>query len=272
MQIINGKAIAAELLEKLKALPVPKKFFAGIVIGDDPASESFQKLKQKTAARLGVDYRIYHLAPELGNDGLRKKIGRIGAQSTCGAVIVQFPLPAPLNKHYIANAIPHEKDPDVLSERSLGAFYANRNPALHPAAATVEEILLRTNFNPGEKKVAVVGPGFLIGKPVATWLTGRARDLYILDRGADFSILKTCDLVISGAGKIGLLTADMLREGAGVIDFSYSKNEEGNLVGDFDPSSPETEKLSFYTPTPRGTGPILVAKLFENFYKLNSKS
>ncbi len=271
MNVINGKAIAAEILGELKLLPKPEKFFAGIVIGDDPSSESFQKLKQRTTMDLGVDYRIYHLSPELGNDGLRKEIGRIGAQKTCGGVIIQFPIPEHLNKHYLVNAIPAEKDPDVLSERSLGAFYANRNPALHPAAATVEAILAHLDFDIKTKKVAVVGPGFLIGKPVATWLIGRSSDLYVLDRGADFSILKTCDLVISGAGKIGLLTPEMLKDDAGVIDFSYSKNEQGELVGDFDPSSPDVEKLSFYTPTPGGTGPILVAKLLENFYRLNSE-
>ena len=120
--IINGKQIASEILEELKKRPKPEKFFAGVLIGDDPASESFQKLKQKTAAELGIDYRIYRLSPELGNDGLRKEVGRISAQKTCGGGIVQLPLPEHINKHYILNVIPREKDVDVLGNGRLALF------------------------------------------------------------------------------------------------------------------------------------------------------
>src|SRR3990167_7853965 len=174
--IINGKQIASEILEELKKRPKPEKFFAGVLIGDDPASESFQKLKQKTAAELGIDYRIYRLSPELGNDGLRKEVGRISAQKTCGGVIVQLPLPEHINKHYILNVIPREKDVDVLGERALGAFYTGRNPVLPPAVGVVEEILSTSHWLLATSKVAVVGLGFLVGKPIATWLMGKCSE------------------------------------------------------------------------------------------------
>lgn len=279
LTVVDGKKIVAEVLERLKQKPVPKKFFAGVLIGDDPASESFQKLKQGVAKELGIDYRIYKLSPELGNDGLREEVGRMAKQKKCGGVIVQLPIPEGLNPHYIVNAIPAEKDPDVLGERALGAFYNGRGVAMHPAAATVAEILKQTKFELKGKKVAVVGPGTLIGKPVAVSLLGKVSDLYVLGRGADMSVLKTCDLVILGVGKAGLVTADMLKEGTLVIDFGYSvtgeKTASGKSVlrGDFDSSSlqPSTFNLLTYTSTPGGTGPILVSKLFENFYALNSE-
>ncbi|MBM3256911.1 MAG: bifunctional 5,10-methylenetetrahydrofolate dehydrogenase/5,10-methenyltetrahydrofolate cyclohydrolase [Candidatus Liptonbacteria bacterium] len=278
-QILDGKKIAGEVLVRLKSRPVPKQFFAGVLIGDDPASESFQKLKQGVARELGIDYGISKLSPELGDEGLREEVGRMAEEKNCGGVIVQLPLPEGLNPHYIVNAIPAEKDPDVLGERALGAFYNGSGVAVHPAAATVWEILKQTNFNLEGKKVAIVGPGTLIGKPVAVSLLGKVSNLYVLGRGSDMSLLKNCDLVILGVGKAGLVTPDMLKEGVGVIDFGYSPGEKLGvngkplLRGDFDSSDAALcdARLAFYTPTPGGTGPILVSKLFENFYALNSE-
>src|SRR3989344_4215348 len=276
--IINGKQIASEILEELKKRPKPEKFFAGVLIGDDPASESFQKLKQKTAAELGIDYRIYRLSPELGNDGLRKEVGRISAQKTCGGVIVQLPLPEQINKHYILNVIPREKDVDVLGERALGAFYAGRNPVLPPAVGTVDTVCRASGIKYQDTKIAVVGLGFLIGKPIATWLMGKAKEIMLLDKFSDLSVIKNADVVILGTGQAGLIKPEMLKDGVGVIDFGYTKDASGKLVGDFESSSLDstlnpsghTPRPGFYTPTPGGTGPILVAKLMENFYKLNS--
>ena len=268
--VIDGKKIAEELLSELKKKPIPQKFLAGVLIGKDLASESFQKLKEETAKKLGVDYRIYHLSDAESSDALRDEVGRIAMQKTCGGILVQLPIPAHLNKQYILNAIPKEKDVDVLGERAMGAFYADRGVILPPSVATVEEILKRVKFDLVGKTAAVVGPGFLIGRPIALWLMNRVRELFVLRRGSDYGVLKNADLVISGAGVAGLLKPEMLKHGAGVIDFSYSQNENQKLVGDLDVSALEAGALSFYTPTPGGTGPILVAKLLENCYTLNT--
>ncbi len=283
MIIIDGKKIASEILEELKKKPKPEKFLAGILIGNDPASESFQKLKQKTAVELGIDYRIYSLSANLKNDDLRAEVRKIAEQKTCGGVIVQLPLPEHINKHYILNVIPREKDVDVLGERALGAFYTGRNPVLPPAVGVVEKILEGTNYSLQTTSFAVIGLGFLIGKPVGTWLIGKAKEIMLLDKLSDLSTVKNADVVILGAGQAGLIKPEMLKDGAGVIDFGYSItqidaddtqiNADKKIVisGDFDTSSLSTQNssLAFYTPTPGGTGPILVAKLFENFYTLN---
>ncbi len=269
MIIIDGKAIGESIVDSLKTRPVPKKFFAGILIGNDPASASFQSLKKEMAERLGIDYRIYTLDPALGNDGLRKEVSRIAAQQTCGAVLVQLPVPAPINRHYIMNGIPRAKDVDVLSERALGAFYAHRNPVQPPVVEVVEEILKQLHYSIDDKVVAVVGLGYLIGRPIANWFMGRTKGLYLLSKGSDFDVLKKADLVVIGVGKTGLITPDMLKAGAGIIDFGYSTNETGKLSGDFDGSSLTADSsFAFYTPVPGGTGPILISKLLENFYVL----
>ncbi len=277
---IDGKTIAEELLAALKAKPKIKKFLAGILIGDDPASLSFLMQKQKVAEELGVDFRLYKLDADLGNDKLREEVGKIARLGNCGGALVELPLPAHLGRHYILNAVPREKDVDVLGERALGAYYAGRNWVFPPVAGTVEEVLRHVNFfseggsaSGGElkgKKVGIVGTGFLIGRPIVTWLMNKVEEIYVVHRGSDFSILKKADLVILGTGHPHLVTPDMVKNDAVVIDFGYGKMD-GKMCGDFDPDKlkDENEEIKInYTPVPGGAGPILIAKLFENFYTL----
>ncbi len=268
--VIDGRKIADELLQTLKAKQKTGKFLAGILIGDDPASLSFLMQKQKVAEELGVDFRLYKLDTSLGNDKLREEVGKIARLGMCGGALVELPLPAHLNRHYILNAVPREKDVDVLGERALGAYYAGRNPVLPPVAGAVDEILRRANSELKGKRVAIVGTGFLIGRPIVTWLMNRVEEIFVVHKGSDFSILKKADLVILGTGQPLLITPDMIREKAIVIDFGYGKID-GKMYGDFDASSLETGdcKLKIdYTPVPGGAGPILIAKLFENFFTL----
>jgi len=277
MNIVDGKKIAEGILKRLGAKPAPKKFLAAVLVGDDAGSISFLKQKEKAAEELGVDFRLYEFPSEIKNDELREEVRKIAGHKTCGGVIVQLPLPEHVNAQYVLNAIPREKDVDVLGERALGAFYANRNPVLPPAVGAVEEILKSLDYKLENKRVAVVGLGLLVGKPVSMWLMKKVGGLLLLHRGSDFSMLKSADFVISGVGKAGLIKPEMLAPGAGVIDFGYSTRTDADstrtnadkLVGDLDTSSSSLSSLSFYTPTPGGTGPILVAKVFENFYKLN---
>ena len=266
---IDGKIIAGDILSRLKSGPSPKKFLAGILVGDSTASKSFLAQKKKTAEELGVDFRIYEFPGDIKADTLRKEVFKIANHKTCGGIIVQLPLPGHINAQYILNVVPPGKDVDVLGERALGAFYAGRGILLPPSVETVEEILKKVPIDLGSSCVAVVGPGQLIGKPISIWFNGKARELLVLDKGSNFDLLKNADLVICGVGISGLIKKEMLKENAGVIDFGYGKNEEGKTSGDLDLTSVE-DYLYFYTITPGGTGPILVAKLLENFYKLNS--
>ena len=294
MQIIDGKAIAENILNKLKAQPMPKKFLGAVLVGDDKSSISFLKQKEKAAKELGVDFRLYQFPREIKNDELRREVGKIAAHKTCGGVIIQLPLPEQLNQYYILNAIPKEKDIDVLSERALGAFYAGRSEVLPPAVGTVEKIVENCQLKIENYSVAIVGLGLLVGRPVANWIMRRAKETILLRSVSDLTFLKQADLVITGVGSAGLITPEMLKDGAAVIDFGYGVLD-GKYSGDLDTRPLQIEncssadlsaeilmkaetlmkadkvKINFYTPTPGGTGPILVAKLFENFYKLNGK-
>jgi methylenetetrahydrofolate dehydrogenase (NADP+) / methenyltetrahydrofolate cyclohydrolase len=274
--VIDGRKIAKEILERLATEPRPDKFMAAVLVGEDKSSVSFLAQKEKIAKQLGIDFRWYRFPIDIKNDELRGEVGDIAKHKTCGGVIVQLPLPEHLNWYYVLNAIPPEKDVDVLGDRALGAFYAGRSRVLPPSVGVVEEVLksLGEHVEPDVAKftkleksaVAVIGLGLLVGRPISTWIMRRAKETFLLRSTSDLAILKQADLVISGVGKSGLITPEMLKDGAGVIDFGYDGG-----AGDFDGTT-ASAKVGFSTPTPGGTGPILVAKLFENFYKLNQNS
>ena len=133
--------------------------------------------------------------------------------------------------------------------------------------AVCEEICKQEQVVLKDKIVAVVGLGTLVGKPIAVWLMKKAKAVYALDQGSDINILHHADIVITGVGKAGLITADMVKSGTTVIDFGYSFDEDGKICGDFIDNA--IHEKGAYTPTPGGTGPILVAKLMENYFQLS---
>ncbi len=270
MEIIDGRKIAKKIIERLKQQEKPRKFFAAFFAGKDEVSLGFLKQKEKTAKELMIDFRVYKFGEDLDNDNLRREVYKISSLKNCGGVIVQLPLPEHINKYYILNTIPREKDVDVLGERAIGAFYNERNVILPPAVSTLSEILETCNLKLKTLRVAMVGLGFLVGKPISVWLMRKTKDLYLLRKGSDFGILKQADLVITATGEPGLIKPEMLKEGAGVIDFGCAVVDR-EIKGDLDVSRIQDSrfKIQFYTPTPGGTGPVLVTKIFENFYKLN---
>lgn len=270
MIIIDGKKIAGEIVAELKNRLKPEKFFAAILVGEEPASINFLRQKEKVALELGIDFRLYTLPTATTTDELRHEIARLAGPKQCGGCIVQLPLPGGVNKHYALNAIPKNKDLDILSEPALGSFYTGRNPITPPSVAVVQEILRRQDLPLRELRVVLVGAGFLIGKPVGLWLQSRVAQLTVLDSSIKDTKahLLDADVVISGVGKAHLFSARDLKDTAVVIDFGWDKFE-GKISGDFDASGAEEKNIA-YTPTPGGTGPVLVAKLLENFYILNS--
>lgn len=269
--VIDGTRIAEGIGARLAALPRPERFLAAILVGSDPAATSFLKKKASVARTLGVDFRLFRFPEMVSSDELRREVARIATYESCGGIVVQLPLPDHIDKRPVMNDIPPERDIDVLGERTVLAAKKGRRSAVPPPVGVIEAVLQEAGFVLESARVVIVGLGFLVGRPVATWMEGRSQELHTLDVGSDFSVLAHADLVISGTGSAGLIKPGALKAGAGVIDFGYA-HVGGKLVGDLDTSVPKhLERLSFYTPTPGGTGPILVMKLFENFFALNQK-
>jgi len=255
---IEGDKIAQQIITELKEQPQPTKRLVVVLVGDSEAAAAFIKRKEKTAQELGVDFQLREFETLITQEDLEGEITRLSNDSVVGGIIVQLPLPSKLDRAEVVAKIDLNKDVDNLTGEATV-------PA--PAVSVVQDILKEMGFDLSGKTVAVVGSeGFLVGQPVVRWLGDqslRINDLNI--KVADIetedlkSFLAEADLVISGVGKKDLINSEWLKEGAGVIDFGYPADLK--IAGD---------QLFFYTPTPNGTGPVLVAELFKNFYKLSN--
>ncbi len=265
--IIDCGSIAEHTLAELRARPRISAYCAALLSGDDPASERFVRQKEKTARSLGVDFRVSRFSGTNTTGALCDAIRAFAEDTVCGGIIVQLPLPPHVEGNRIIASIPSAKDVDQLNPVSREAGVINS-----PSVGTLVSILAHMHVDLQKllrQKCAVVGRGMLIGGPVAAWLEGKCSTLVSLDKGDDFGVLKEADIVVLGAGSPGCVNAAHLKRDALVVDFGYGRRENA-VSGDFDPRGAPSE-LS-YTPTPGGTGPVLVTELFRNFYDMNSKT
>lgn len=269
MVIVDGKNLAREILDGLKPFFSAKKTALAIVsVGANPAAASFIKEKSKAAGILGIEFLHFNFTSDVSNKFLRAEIGEIGKRDFIKGVVVQLPLPQKFNTQYLLNAIPVNKDPDLLNERSWGAFLTGCFKIMPPAAKTVKIILEKYGVVPQKKNCAVLGSGRLVGLPVANWLMQEKATVFILNELTKNpeKIIKKSDLVISGVGQPGLITKKMVKKGAVIIDFGYGQ-KNGKVEGDIDWKSIK-KRVALITPTPGGTGPLLVAVLFQNLRDL----
>jgi len=258
--LINGNEIAEKVLRELRKQTVPEKELAAILVGDDGASLSFLRKKAETAQLLGVKFKLYRFSDGLDQYELEKKVREIYERDDVGGVIIQLPLPARYDRVAVLNQIGIDKDIDVLNGET--------SKILAPAAATLERILAEIKFDPTGKNVAVIGSGLLIGRPIANWLMHQAKQVVVMNRGGyDSALVRCADLVVSGAGVPRLVKGQDIKHGAVVVDYGYGRDESDELSGDVDLKS-VAKVADWVTPTPGGTGPVVVAMLFSNFYKL----
>jgi methylenetetrahydrofolate dehydrogenase (NADP+)/methenyltetrahydrofolate cyclohydrolase len=258
--IIDGNTIAQKVLDELRLVPVPDKQLAAVLVGDDAASLSFLKQKQKTAESLSVKFVLYQLADTLSQEELVARVAAISADEKVGGMIVQLPLPKQYDRVAVLNAISIGKDVDVLNGEAT--------KVLAPAAAALKRVLKEINFDTTGKNAVVIGSGLLIGRPVVNWLADKTQSVSIINRGGyNAESLREADLVVTGTGVSGLVRGEHLKKGAVVIDFGYGRNAKGELEGDVDFESSK-DIASYLTPTRGGMGPIVVAMLFSNFYRL----
>lgn len=263
MIIVNGKDIAKRIFDDLRQKSTPQKQLVAICIGSDAATDSFLRQKEKMASLLGVSFQLYQFATTDSYDEVEDRIRSLCRAAEVGGLILQLPVPKRFDRDLLIAAIDPKKDVDNLTGRADVA---------PPTVRVVQEILSNENLKDVKLKslhdvtVAVIGKGFLVGWPIVRWLEeGIKREIFrVRLKTADIEtknleqFVHDADLVITGVGKEGLIQPEWLKAGAGVIDFGFPP----------DCAVPADDHLAFYTPTPGGTGPILVAKLFENFYTI----
>src|SRR3990167_837244 len=203
MPIIDGKKLADEIKAELKAevLRINKKIrLAVIKVGEDKVAEKFLEQKKKFGSAVGIDVRVYGLLIDISTNELRKKLAEIVHIKENTGIVVQLPLPKQINTQYILDGIISEKDPDMLSSKSIGLFSSGRSKILPPVVGAIKYIFDKNNVDAKGKNVTVLGAGRLVGKPVAVWLMNQGAAVTIIDENTADPTVHTidADIIISG--------------------------------------------------------------------------
>jgi methylenetetrahydrofolate dehydrogenase (NADP+)/methenyltetrahydrofolate cyclohydrolase len=270
MQLIDGIALAEgiyktfpERLAKLNYAPI----LADIIVGDDPVALSYVRIKNRTAKKRGLDFHTEQLPATSSLEEIQQAIGKIQQRPNVAGLIVQLPLPRGINQDEALGALDPRLDVDCIGPKTNQLFYEGQAPWLPPTAGGIWEILQSLPIGFKKLQIAVIGQGELVGKPI-TFLLRQAGCSVITATQADSDLtafLKDADIVISGTGKGGLITGDLLKPGAIVIDAGTSESN-GGIIGDVDKES-VSKVAGWLSPVPGGVGPVTVAKLLDNVLK-----
>jgi methylenetetrahydrofolate dehydrogenase (NADP+) / methenyltetrahydrofolate cyclohydrolase len=266
--IVNGKQIAEEILQEvaveIKKLPkVPT--LCVLVMGHDPATESFISIKKRRAEEIGVSFHEVRIEDTATTEELVQKINEVSKEYD--GIIMQFPLLAHIDADVVRNAIPKDKDIDVLSDSAYNAWERGEGTVVPPVVGAMQEIVRREAISLSGKQAVVIGRGRLVGMPSAEWLKKEGANVAILDSlsGDIEEQTLSADILVLGAGKSGLVTADMVKDGVVILDAGTSE-AQGALRGDAEHSC--ADNASVFTPVPGGIGPITVAIIFRNLMKV----
>lgn len=272
--VIDGIAISRRILSRLAKRPCPRRSLAAVLVGDDPSSQNFVAQKARVARMLGIPFMYEKLSAAASEAEVVRRVRSLSRRARVEGVIIQLPLPARMSREHVLSALHPAQDVDCLTAPRFGAFAGGDADALFPPVAGALKEILETLPEKRGMRAAIIGAGSLVGRPVAAWFARSASVAEWTVFGQSTALLRTClsayDLVVSGVGRPGLFQASDVRNGARVVDFGYARRR-GALAGDFTPPAARDEKRGrriWYTPTPGGTGPVVVAKLFENFYRL----
>lgn len=278
-QIIDGnttaKIVCEELSAKLKKISATRPpCVAFIRVGEDPASVSYVKKKGRIAAETGIESRLHVLPESVTQEELFKLIDSLNNDDCVDAILIQAPLPKHLSERDTFNRVRPDKDVDGFSSANLGLL-CQEDPRAFTACtpAGIMELLKRYEVPTAGKRVVVIGRSIIVGKPMALLLMKKGADATVTVCHSKSENLKQicaqADIIIAAVGKPMTVTADMVKEGACVIDVGINripseKTKSGyRLVGDvdFENVAPKCSKI---TPVPGGVGPMTVAMLMSN--------
>ncbi len=272
--LIDGLKIANEMYETLgkevRAMQVHHKILPKLVVilvGKNPASLSYIKQKQKACAKTGIDWEQFDYEEDVMTEQLIAEIEELNADENVHGILVQLPLPKSVNVPLVIRAIDPKKDVDGFTAYNIGKMFLSAEfEDLAPCTPLgVIKMLEYYKIDPRGKEAVVVGHSNIVGKPLSTMLLNRNATVttcHIDTRDLAFHT-RRADILCVGVGKIGLITADMVKEGVVVVDIGINRTKDGKLVGDVD-FEPVAKKASFITPVPGGAGPMTVAALMLN--------
>ena len=270
MKLIDGKIISASVKERVKEeVEALKKEgittgLAVIIVGEDPASKVYVANKKKACEMLGIISEEYALPENTTQEELLALIDELNNKTTINGILCQLPLPKHLDEQAVINAILPEKDVDAFHPQNVGKIMLGDYDFVPCTPAGIMEMLQYENIDIAGKTCVVIGRSNIVGKPMGMLLLHKNGTVTIChSRTKDLaSVCKNADILVAAVGRPNFVTADMVKEGAVVIDVGINR-VDGKLVGDVDFESVK-DKCSAITPLPGGVGPMTIAMLMQN--------
>ena len=271
-KIIDGKLISAqireEIAEKVKEYNERMGKLPGlavIIVGENPASQVYVRNKKKACEQVGFNSWVYEMPESTTQDELNALIDKLNEDSAVHGILVQLPLPKHLDEEQVILRIKPEKDVDAFHPYNVGRITIGNPKFLPCTPAGIMELLHRSNIEISGKECVVIGRSNIVGKPMALLLLSENGTVTVChSKTRDLKeVCKRADILVVAIGKADFVTADMVKEGAVVIDVGMNRNADGKLTGDVDFAS-VSEVASYITPVPGGVGPMTITMLLQN--------
>ena len=275
MKIIDGKALAAELRAELKTKIEKsdrKPGLAVVIVGEDPASRIYVRNKIKACGELGIRSHAYELPETSTQEEVENLLDTLGKDGDIDGILLQLPLPRHLDAEKAELHIPFEKDVDGFSAENLGLLMKHKEKVVACTPLGVMKMLEKEGIDPTGKHAVVLGRSETVGKPMAMLLLNANATVTVCHSKTQNlkEICRSADILVSAIGKAKFVTADMVKDGAVVIDVGMNRDENGKLCGDVDFENVK-EKTSYITPVPGGVGPMTITMLMYNTYLTANK-
>ena len=271
-KIIDGKLISAqireEIAEKVKEYNERTGKLPGlavVIVGENPASQVYVRNKKKACEQVGFNSWVYETPESTTQDDLNALIDKLNEDSAVHGILVQLPLPKHLDEEQVILRIKPEKDVDAFHPYNVGRITIGNPKFLPCTPAGIMELLHRSNIEIAGKECVVIGRSNIVGKPMALLLLSENGTVTVChSKTKDLKeVCRRADILVVAIGKANFVTADMVKEGAVVIDVGMNRNAEGKLTGDVDFAS-VSEVASYITPVPGGVGPMTITMLLQN--------
>lgn len=266
--LIDGKALAArvkaQVREEAAALPA-QPALAVILVGEDPASQIYVRGKERDCAECGIRSLVHRLPASTRQEDLMALVQALNHDPEVDGILVQLPLPEGLDSKQVLEAIQPDKDVDCFHPLNVGRMSLGREGFRPCTPAGVMEMLRAYDIPVRGKRCVVIGRSSLVGQPLAVLLT-QANGTVTLCHSRTENLAehtRQADILVSAVGCSGLVTGDMVKEGAAVIDVAMNRGEDGKLRGDVDFEA-AAERAAFITPVPGGVGPMTRAMLMRS--------
>ncbi len=270
--LIDGKAVSAKVKEQVREEAQAlfekhgvKTGLAVVIVGNDPASRVYVNNKKKACEAVGFASYEYALPEETTQEELLELVDTLNNDPKVNGILVQLPVPKHIDDKAIINAISPEKDVDAFHPENVGRIMIGDYAFLPCTPAGVMELIDSTGVEIAGKKCVVIGRSNIVGKPMAMLLLHRSGTVTIChSRTQDLpAVTREADILVAAVGRANFVTADMVKEGAVVIDVGINRLDNGKLCGDVDFEAVEP-KASWITPVPGGAGPMTIAMLMKN--------